>query len=75
MQKSSGRLMVALPMPTTSPLQEHIIVVPPHALGCDLLVLLQQPADGVAQSSVQTALPIKSVRLTLCSCKTDTGQC
>lgn len=55
------------------PLQEDIVVVPLHALGCDLFVLLQQPADGVAQSSVQTTLPIKSVCLTLCSCKTTTG--
>lgn len=56
------------------PLQEDIVVIPLHALGCDLLVLLQQPADGITQSSVQTTLSIKSVCLTLCSCETGIGQ-
>lgn len=50
------------------PLQEDIVVVPLHALGCDLFVLLQQPADGITQSSIQTTFSIKSIRLTLCSC-------
>lgn len=63
----------ALPLLTPLPLQEHIVVVPLHALGCDLFVLLQQPPDGITQSSVQTTFSIKSVCLTLCSCKTTTG--
>lgn len=65
LRKDDGMLCTCL---MSLPLEEDIIVVPLHALGCDLFVLLQQPADGIAQSSVQTTFSIKSVCLTLCSC-------
>lgn len=57
------------------PLQEDIIVVPLHALCCDLFVLLQQAADGITQSSIEATLPIKGVGFTFRSCKITTGTC
>lgn len=51
----------------SSRLQELVVIVSLHGLRRDALVLFEQAADGVAQRSVQTALAVKRVRLTLCS--------
>jgi len=46
------------------PLQEVVIVVPPPAGGCHLLVIAQGPADRVAKCPIEAAFPIKGVGLT-----------
>lgn len=47
-----------------SPLQEVVVVVPPPAGGCHLLIVTQGPANGVTQCSIEAAFPIKGVGLT-----------
>ena len=57
---------------TLLPPEEFLVAVPADGGGGDGFVRLEHLLDGVVESSVQTALPVKRVLFTLSTCTIQT---